>query len=118
MAPKFRGMRQKRTKYYATTMKDNVVHQLGHWDTPELAARAYNAKAVEYHKEKMILNFPNCREYAQFLASEHIRICIRAEEKENLQIKQQLLDPLVLELVRDEKLLKTNKMTFLQYSTR
>ena len=47
MAPKFRGVRQKGTKYYATITKDNVVHQLGHWDTPELAAHAYDAKAVE-----------------------------------------------------------------------
>ena len=84
MAPKFHGVWQKGTKYYATITKDNVVHQLGHWDTPELAARAYDAKAVEYHKEKVILNFPDCREYAQFLALENIRICTRAEEKENL----------------------------------
>ncbi|KAE8783987.1 hypothetical protein D1007_42543 [Hordeum vulgare] len=48
---------------------------LGHWDTPELAAGAYDAKAAKYHKEKLILKFPYCREYAQFLTLENIRIC-------------------------------------------
>ncbi|KAE8791410.1 hypothetical protein D1007_34159 [Hordeum vulgare] len=84
MAQKFCGVRQKETKYYAIIRKGNVVYELGHSDTPELAARAYDAKVVEYHKEKAILNFPVCHEYAQFLALENIRICTAAKEKENL----------------------------------
>ncbi|KAE8775623.1 hypothetical protein D1007_51852 [Hordeum vulgare] len=53
-----------------------------------------------------------------FLMLENIRICTSAEEKENLPAKQQLFDPLVKELARDEKLLETNKMMLLQYATR
>ena len=66
----------------------------------------------------MILNVPDCREYAQFLAPENIRICTRAEEKENLQAEQQLFDPLVTELARDDKLLETNKMMLVQYAAK
>ncbi|KAE8785851.1 hypothetical protein D1007_40359 [Hordeum vulgare] len=69
-------------------------------------------------RKKAILNFPDCREYAKFLAVENIRICTMAEEKENLQAKKQLFDPLVMELARDEKLLETNKMILLQYAAR
>ena len=118
MAPKFCGVRQKGNKYYATIRKDNVIHELGHWDTPELVARAYDTKVVEYHKEDAILNFPDCREYAKFLAPEDIRICTRTVEKENLQAEQQLFDPLVRELARDDKLLETNKMMLLQYAVK
>ncbi|KAE8791978.1 hypothetical protein D1007_33609 [Hordeum vulgare] len=53
-----------------------------------------------------------------FLAPENIKICTRAEEKENLQAEQQLFDPLVMELARDDKLLKTIKMMLLQYVAR
>jgi hypothetical protein len=118
MAPKFRGVRPKGNKYYATIRKDNVVHELGHWDTPELAARAYDAMAVEFFQEGAILNFPECREYAKFLAPPGIRICTRAEEKENKQAEMQFFDPLVSELARDEKLVETNKMMLLQYAAR
>ena len=48
MAPKFHGVRSKGNKYDVTIRKDNVVHELGHWDNPELAARAYDAMAVEF----------------------------------------------------------------------
>ena len=51
MAQKFRGVRQKGNKYYATIRKNNAVHELGHGDTPELAARAYDAMAVEFFQE-------------------------------------------------------------------
>ena len=54
MAPKFRGVRQKGTKYYATIRKDNVINELGHWDTLELAAHAYDAKAIEFFQEGAI----------------------------------------------------------------
>ncbi|KAE8781231.1 UMP-CMP kinase [Hordeum vulgare] len=53
-----------------------------------------------------------------FLASENIRICTFAEEKDNLEVEQQLFNPLVMELARDEKLLETNKMMLLQYAMR
>ncbi|KAE8812521.1 UMP-CMP kinase [Hordeum vulgare] len=115
---KVSGLRKKRTKYYTTITKDNVVHQLRHSNTLELAVCAYNANAVEYHKEKVILNLPDCREYAQLLLPENIRICTMAKEKENHQVKQQLFNPLVMELARDEKLLETNKMMFLEYAMR
>ncbi|XBH62845.1 hypothetical protein VPH35_116955 [Triticum aestivum] len=40
--------------------KDNVVHELGHWDIPELAACAYDAMAVEFFQEGANLNFHEC----------------------------------------------------------
>ena len=83
MAPKFCGVRQKGNKYYATIRKDNVVHELGHWDTPELAARAYDAMAVEFFQEGANLNFPECREFVMFLSPEDMMICTRIEEKES-----------------------------------
>ncbi|KAE8803617.1 hypothetical protein D1007_20458 [Hordeum vulgare] len=53
-----------------------------------------------------------------FLVPENIRICTRAKEKEDLQAEQQLFNPLVMDLARDEKLLETNKMMLVQYATR
>ncbi|KAE8807209.1 hypothetical protein D1007_16521 [Hordeum vulgare] len=106
----------KGNKYYATIRKDKVVHKLGHWNTLELAACAYDAKAIEYHMEDTIQNFLHCHEYVMFLVRENIRICTRAKEKENLQGEQQLFYPLVMEHARDDKLVETNKMMFLQYA--
>ena len=54
MAPKFCGVRQKGNKYYATIRKDTVVHEVGHWDTPELAAHAYDAMAVSSFRKGRI----------------------------------------------------------------
>ena len=117
MAPKFRGVRQKGNKYYATIRKDNVVHELGHWDTPELAARAYDAMAVEFFQEGANLNFHECREFTMFLAPEDM-ICTRVEEKESKEAEMQFFDPLVSELARDDKLAEANKMMLLQYATK
>ncbi|KAE8767709.1 UMP-CMP kinase [Hordeum vulgare] len=94
---------------------DNVIHELGDCYTGELVVRAYDAKAVEYHKEDATLNFLDCREYTKFLAPENIRICTKDEENENLQTKQQLFDLVVSELSRDDKLVETNKMMLLEY---
>ena len=118
MAPKFHGVRQKGNKYYATIRKDNVVHVLGHWDNPELAARAYDAMAVEFFQEGANLNFPEYREFAMFLAPEDMRICTRVEEKESKEAEMQFFDPLVSELARDDKLVEVNKMMLLQYEAR
>ena len=60
-----------------------MVHELGRWDTPELAARAYDAKAVEFYKEGALLSFPEHHEYMGFLAPKGMRICTQAEDKEN-----------------------------------
>ena len=118
MALKFLVVRQKGNKYYATIRKDNVVHELGHWDTPELAARAYDAMAVEFFQKGANLNFPECREFAMFLVPEDMRICTRVEEKESTEAEMQLFDPLVSELARDDKLIEVNKMILLQYAAR
>ena len=118
MAPKFHGMQPKGNKYYATIRKDIVIHELGHWDTPELAVHVYNAMAVEFYQEGTIMNFPECHEYAKFLAPEGMRICTKAEEKESKHAEKQFFDPLVIELARDEKLMETNKMMLLQYAPR
>ena len=117
MAPKFRGKRQKGNKYYATMRKDNVIRELGHWDTRELAARGYDAMIVEFFQEGANLNFPECREFMMFLAPEDMRICTRVEE-ESKEAKMQFFDPLVSELVRDYKLMEANKMRLLQYAAR
>lgn len=49
---------------------------------------------------------------------EGIRICTKAEEKENNQAKMQFFDSLLRELATDEKLVETNKMMLLQYAAR
>ena len=64
------------------------------------------------------MNLPECREYAKFLAPEGMRICTRAEEKENKQAEMQFFEPLVSELARDDQLVETNKMILLQYAAR
>ena len=78
MASNFRGVREKSGKWYATIRKDNEMHELGHWNTPEEAARAYDARAVELFQHNARVNFPEDREHAQFLAPEGMRVCTKA----------------------------------------
>ena len=74
--------------------------------------------AVEFFQEGANLNFPECREFARFLALEDMRICTRVEEKESKEAEMQFFDPLVSELARDDKLVEANKMMLLQYAAR
>ena len=67
MASKFHGVREKIGKWYATIRKDNVMHELGHWNTPKEAVHAYDARAVELFQHDTCVNFPEDREHAQFL---------------------------------------------------
>ena len=53
------------------------------WNTPELAAHAYNAKAIELFKDRACLNSPEDRDNTQFLAWKDTRICFKAQEKEH-----------------------------------
>ena len=74
--------------------------------------------AVEFFKEGANLNFPECREFARFLALEDMRICTRVEEKESKDAEMLFFDPLVSELAGDEKFVEANKMMLLEYATR
>ena len=64
MASNFCGVREKSGKWYATIRKDNVTHELGHWNAPEEAARAYDARVVELFQPNASVNFPEDREHA------------------------------------------------------
>jgi leucyl aminopeptidase (aminopeptidase T) len=44
--------------YSSKIQKDKKVYCLGHYKTPEEAARAYDKKAIELHGEFALLNFP------------------------------------------------------------
>lgn len=62
-----------------------MAHELDHWDTPDLVARAYNAKAVELFPDRAKVNFHEEQYHVWFLVPKKIRICSNAKEKENLQ---------------------------------
>ena len=114
----FRGVREKSGKWYATIRKDNVMHELGHWNTPEEVARAYDARAVELFQHNARVNFPEDREHAQFLVPEGMRVCTKAKEKENREAENQLFDPMVKRLAMDDKLVEFNKMMLMQYQSK
>ena len=118
MSSKFRGVREKSGKWYATIRKDNVTHELGHWNTPEEAARAYDVWAVELSQHDACVNFPRDREHAQFLTSEGMQVCTKAGEKENREAEKQLFEPMVKRLATDEKLVELNKMMLMQYQSK
>ena len=80
--------------------------------------RTYDAMVVEFFQEEANVNFPECREFAMFIAPADMRICTRVEGKENKQDEMELFDTLVSELARDDKLVEANKMMLLQYATR
>ena len=44
-----------------------------------------------------------------------MRICTKAEEKDNLQAEMQFFNPMVRQLATDEQLVEINKMRLLQY---
>ena len=115
MASKFRGVREKSGKWYATIRKDNVMHKLSHWNTLEEAARAYDAMVVELFQHDARVNFREDREHAQFLAPEGMHVCTKIEAKVNREAEKQLFDPMVKRLAMDEKLVELNKMMLMQY---
>lgn len=57
----YRGVTRDRSgKYTASISYKNIKYNLGAYDTPELAARAYNQKAKILHREFAVLNeIPN-----------------------------------------------------------
>ena len=59
---KFKGVYDcgdsKTNPYTAKIQKDGKVYHLGHYKTPEEAAKTYDAKAKELHGEFGRLNFP------------------------------------------------------------
>jgi hypothetical protein len=57
----FRGVYLNGTKWSAAIQQHRVSIYLGHFDTPEEAARAYDAKAMELRGEFAKLNFPQSR---------------------------------------------------------
>ena len=64
MASKFCCVRQKENQWYAEIRKDCVTHHSATGTPPELAARAYENKAVELFKDKAHVNFPQDRKDA------------------------------------------------------
>ncbi|KAE8817757.1 UMP-CMP kinase [Hordeum vulgare] len=67
-------------------------------------------RQVSIIRKKEILKFPDCRQYAQYLAPENIRKCTRAGR---ITFRSNMM-----KLAGDEKTLETNKMLLLQYATR
>lgn len=54
----FKGVYRRRNKWRAQVSAGNKHHYLGCFDTPEDAARAYDAKAIELFGAYACLNFP------------------------------------------------------------
>jgi hypothetical protein len=55
----FKGVSRKRDKWTAGIKANGVHKRLGGFATPEQAARAYDAMAIELHGEFACLNFPD-----------------------------------------------------------
>lgn len=54
----YKGVDIHHNKYQARISYQGKTYCLGHFETPEEAARAYDAKAVELWGEEAVLNFP------------------------------------------------------------
>ena len=54
----FKGVRLDKGRWRAKIYADRVAHSLGCHDSPEQAARAYDAAAIRLHGEFARLNFP------------------------------------------------------------
>lgn len=54
----FKGVNKHHGKYWARVSYNKTTHTLGHYNTPEEAAHAYDNKALELWGDKAVLNFP------------------------------------------------------------
>jgi hypothetical protein len=54
----FKGVSRKKNRWLAQIWINNVIHRLGAYDTPEDAARAYDAAALKAWGTDCYLNFP------------------------------------------------------------
>jgi len=54
----YKGIRRRYGHWTARVRSDGITHDLGTFDSPEAAARAYDTAAVEHHGAFARLNFP------------------------------------------------------------
>lgn len=75
----YRGVTREAHGWRAVVKANGVRKHLGYFSTPELAARAYDAAAVEMHGEFARLNFPDDPQHEMPLRVPLVRQCARPD---------------------------------------